>query len=134
MTELRIIKYYKQLSIFTLAASLTLFFIPSEQEIFENILQAIMLNVMFHIAFQFLSRIPIGMYESMERDNSKLKGLTLKIMKFLSIFFIVMSIFGSISFLISMISKERYEHLIILPVFGVLFLGGYHSKLKLSEK
>jgi hypothetical protein len=92
-----------------------------------------MTNIVFHILYQFVSRMPLGIYQFIQKDNSQIKGIALKMMKVFSVVTIVLAIIGLMGFLNSIISEERYERLILITIFGALFLGGYNSKLKLRS-
>jgi cytochrome c biogenesis protein CcdA len=100
-----------------------------------------MINVAFHIVYHFLSRMPIGIYEHVIQNKSTKSELTLKaerfVLKFFRVFSIalmVISIIGIIFFLKTVFTEGRYESLFMITIFGAVFLGGYKSKLKLSEK
>jgi hypothetical protein len=133
MTELKIIKYYKILSLGTLGLSLAFLMVSSDQAVSEKLWVAIMTNIVFHILYQFVSRMPIGIYQSIETENSRIKRLVLKMMKVFSIVAMVLAVLGTIGFINSIISEERYEQLIMVTIFGALFLGAYNSKLKLNK-
>ena len=44
-----------------------------EGTLVEKFWMALLVNLQFHFAFQFLSRLPYGIYKCIERENSETK-------------------------------------------------------------
>ena len=134
MNEYKIKQYYKILSLITLLSSIVFLLLPNEQEISERIGPAILMNIGFHVPFQFLSRIPIGVYERTEKDNPEYKKLAHKLMIWFSIATMTVSVLGTLGFLNTVFREQQYNRLFALVIFWGVFLGGYSSKLKLSKQ
>ena len=134
MNEHKIKQYYKILSVVTLLSSITFLIFPNGQNISERIWPAIGINIAFHLVFQFLSRVPIGMYEQSEKSKPNQMKLAHKMMTWFSIAIMAISVLGTLGFLNTVIGEQEYERLFALTVFAGVFLGGYASKLKLDEK
>ena len=134
MNQIKIKQYYKILSVVTLLSSIAFLIFPNGQEISERIGPAIGINIAFHLMFQFLSRVPIGIFEQIEKSNPTHRKLAHKMMTWFSIAILVISVLGTFGFLNTVIFEQEYERLFALTIFAGVFLGGYASKLKLNEK
>ncbi len=133
MTIVKISTYYKWLSLLTLIVSIVWSITLVEGTVTEKFGNGLLVNLQFHLAFQFLSRVPLGIYQRIERENSKIKTLSLKILKIFSLFIIILSVIGLVSLLSSAMTDRKYEELIVTMTFIAMFLGGYSSNLKLVE-
>lgn len=134
MDKVKINKYYKILSIVTLVASLVLLFLPNEQGIPQKLGTAFGVNLSFHLVFQFLSRVPYGFSQLMEKENSSIANLANKLLKGFSTATMLLAVIGTLGLLYAIISEQYYERMIMITLFAGVFLGGYASKLKLNNK
>jgi len=132
LTEFSIQKYYKLLSLLTLVVGLTFVLIPGVLPTSERIWTAVVLNIGFHMTFQFLSRMPIGMYEFIKTENPKINKLALTMLKTFSAATMVMPGLAAISIVYKTISDADYYYLLILPILFGFVLGSMDSRLKLK--
>ncbi len=131
MTIKTILKYYKGLSVATLILSIVGPIILIEGTIGEKIWVGVLVNLQFHLAFQFLSRVPFGMYQYVENGNLRIKGLTRKFLIFFSWMVMILAIVGFVGFLKA--ARNDHPKLLATMTFTAIFLGGYSSKVKFSE-
>lgn len=97
----------------------------------EKIWIGVLVNLQFHLAFQFLSRAPFGMYQYIKKGNPAISGLARKFLTIFSWMVMIMAIIGFIGFL--SIAINDYPRLLATMTFPAVFLGGYSSKIKFSE-
>jgi len=130
MTIETISKYYKWLSGVTLILSIVgpIFLIDGPMG--EKIWIGVLVNLQFHLAFQFLSRVPFGMFQYIESGNPGIKELAQKFLRLFSWIVIVLAVVGFLGFL--NVAIRDYAKLLAMMVFPAMFLGGYSSKIKLS--
>ncbi|MEQ9404600.1 MAG: hypothetical protein RIM99_13495 [Cyclobacteriaceae bacterium] len=133
MNQFQIISLYRLFAIMTLVIGTAIIIIPGELHLTDKLWIALSLNLSFHIVYQFISRAPIGLLEQIQNDKPAIKKVAHKLLKGFSILFILAPIPASILLLISIVSEDEYESLVVLLIFFALFLGGYQSKLKLDE-
>ena len=91
------------------------------------------LNIAFHMAFIFMSRVPYEMLKNIEFHN-QLFGR--KIYKFLKLFSATVIFSSSINLLIftfTVINRMNIEQLLALPIFIGLLLGGLRLRHDLIE-
>lgn len=131
MTIETISKYYKWLSVVTLILSVAGPLILIEGTIGEKIWAGVLMNLQFHLTFQFLSRVPFGMYQYVEKGNPAIKGLARKFLTAFSWMVMILAIIGFVGFL--KVVLNDYPKLLASMTFTAIFLGGYSSKIKLSE-
>jgi len=124
-------KYYKWLSVVTLILSIFGGLILIEGTIGERIWIGVLVNLQFHLAFQFLSRVPFGMYQYVEKGNPGIKELARKFLIFFSWMVMILSVVGFAGFL--KVALNDYPKLLASMTFTAIFLGGYSSKTKFSE-
>lgn len=84
------------------------------------------------MTFQFLSRMPIGMYEFIKTENPKINKLALTMLKTFSAATMVMPGLAAISIVYKTISDADYYYLLILPILFGFVLGSMDSRLKLK--
>jgi len=131
MTIETILKYYKGLSLVTLILSIVGPVILIEGTIGEKIWIGVLVNLQFHLAFQFLSRVPFGMYQYVEKGNPTISGLARKFLTIFSWMVMIMVIIGFVGFLST--AFNDYPKLLATMTFSAVFLGGLSSKIKFSE-
>lgn len=131
MTIETIKKYYKWLSVVTLILSIVGPTILIGGTIGERIWVGVLMNLQFHLTFQFLSRVPFGMYQHVESDSPWTK-LTRKFLIFFSWMTMFFSIIGFAVLL--MVALDDYRNLLVTMMFPAIFLGGYSSKVKLDSR
>lgn len=88
MTAETISKYYKWLSLVTLALSIVGPMTLMEGTIGEKLWIGLLLNGQFHLAFQFISKVPFRTYQRMEEFNPQ-KPLVGKVMTGFSLFIMI---------------------------------------------
>jgi hypothetical protein len=130
MTVETIQKYYKWLSVLTLIISIVGPIILIEGTIGERIWIGVLVNLQFHLAFQFLSRVPFGMYQYVEKGNPGIKGLARKFLIFFSWMVMILAIIAFAGFMKAALND--YPKLLATMTFTAIFLGGYSSKTKFS--
>lgn len=132
MTIETISKCYKRLSVVTLFLSILAPLFLIEGVASEKIGILILINLQFHLPFQFLSRVPFGMYEYLEKESPRIKDLARKLLTLFSWMVMIMAIIGFLGFLKDALND--YPRFIGAMMFPAIFLGGYSSKMKLSEE
>jgi hypothetical protein len=133
MTSVSISYYYKWSSLVTFIVSIMGPLVLIEGTLVEKFWMALLVNLQFHFAFQFLSRLPYGIYKRIERENPGTKIPAYKILNIFSWIMMILSIMGFVGFLNSVIAHHHYEQLMVTMTFIAIFLGGYSSYLKLKE-
>jgi len=133
MTDKTITTYYKWLSLVTLAVSIVGTITLVEGTNLEKLGIGILINLQFHLAFQFLSRVPFGMYVLVENDNTWKRRLVPKILKFFSVFIMFGAVISFFGMLKSVIETQDYSQLIVTMTFLAMFLGGLSLNLKLRQ-
>jgi hypothetical protein len=124
-------KYYKWLSLATLLVSIIGTVVLFDKEsIGEKLWIGFLVNLQFHMVFQFLSRAPVGIYEHTKKQNPKHKKLAKMIWVFFSWAAVVGSVVGLFGFLNSAI--DNHQQLVAFMIFPGMFLGGYASVLKIN--
>jgi hypothetical protein len=131
MTLETVQKYYKLLSVTTFLLSIVGPIILVDGTIGEKIWIGVLVNLQFHLAFQFLSRVPFGMYQYIEKGNPGIKGLTRKFLILFSWMVMILAIIGFVGFLKAALND--YQKFLATMTFTAIFLGGYSSKMKFSE-
>jgi hypothetical protein len=131
MTQEKITGYYKLLALVTLIVSIVVPIFLIEETIAEKVGIGLILNLQFHFAYHFLSRVPLEMYRYVEKERSELKMLTLRMFRFFSWMVIILSIFGFIGLLNIAFKEPRV--LVGVMTLSAIFLGGYSSVVKFSE-
>lgn len=86
MTSVKIYSYYKWLSLVTLIVSIagTITLEEEGEDIVNKFWIALLVNFQFHLAFQFISRVPYGIYKYVECNNHQMKITAYKLLKFFS--------------------------------------------------
>jgi hypothetical protein len=133
MTDRIITTYYKWLSLLTLTVSIVGTITLVEGTALEKLGIGVLINLQFHMAFQFLSRVPFGMYTLIADDNTWKRRLVPKILKFFSAFIMFGSVTAFIGMLKSVIVNHQYSQLIVTMTFLAMFLGGLSLNLKLRQ-
>lgn len=128
MTNKRISTYYKSLSVVTLIVGIVGPMTLIEGTTNEKIWGGVLLNLQFHFAFQFLSRVPFGMYQTIGKENPETKRLAQMILGLFSWIMMGLSVIGFIRFLGAAIND--YPKLLTTMTFSAIFLGGYSSGIK----
>lgn len=131
MTNKTISKYYKWLSVVTLVVGIVGPILLIEETVGERIWIGVLINLQFHLAFQFLSRVPFGMYQYVENGNPAIKGLAKKFLIAFSWMVMILAIIGFVGFL--NVALNDYPKLLATMTFTAVFLGGFSSKIKFSE-
>lgn len=124
-------KYYKWLSGVTLILSIVGPLILIEGTIRERVLIGVLVNLQFHLAFQFLSRVPFGIYQYVEKGNPGIKELARTFLILFSWMVMILSIIGFAGFL--KVALNDYPKLLATMTFTAMFLGGYSSKIKVNQ-
>jgi hypothetical protein len=130
MTIEKISRYYGWLSVVTFIVSIVGFMIVTEGTVRERIWIGILINLQFHLAFQSLSRLPLAMYQFIERGNPGIKELAKMFLRLFSWTAMILAIIAFIQFLVAAFSD--YTKLLVTMTFLAIFFGGYSSKLKLD--
>ncbi|MCA4897264.1 MAG: hypothetical protein ACK514_10450 [Bacteroidota bacterium] len=131
MTIETISKHYKLMSLATFILSIVGPLILIEETIGEKIWIGVLVNLQFHLAFQFLSRVPFGMYQYIEKENPAISVLARKFLTIFSWVVMIIAIIGFIGFLNTALND--YPKLLATMIFPAVFLGGYSSKIKFSQ-
>jgi glucan phosphoethanolaminetransferase (alkaline phosphatase superfamily) len=97
---------------------------------FEKLGIGLLINLQFHLTFQFLSRVPFAMIALVENDRTWKRRLVLKILTFFSVFIMFGAVIAFIGMLKSVISNHQYSRLIVTMTFLAMFLGGLSLNLK----
>lgn len=124
-------KYYKWLSVLTLVVSILGPLIIIEGTVGEKFWIGLLVNLQFHFAFQFLSRVPFGMYQFVGKENPGIKSLVQRALRLFSWMVMILAVIGLVGFL--NVALNDYPKLLATMTFTAIFLGGYSSKIKLSE-
>lgn len=133
MTNRTVTTYYKYLSLVTLLVSVVGSITLVDGTTIEKLGIGTLLNLQFHLAFQSISRLPMGFYTLLEDDKTWRRRLLPKALKFISIFFMVASVFAFIGMLNSVKASHDYSQLMVTMTFLAMFLGGLSLKLKVRE-
>jgi hypothetical protein len=121
MTDKTITTYYKWLSIMTLLVSIVGTIMLIEGTKLEKLGIGVLVNLQFHMAFQFLSRVPFGMYSLVENDNKRKRAIGQKILKFFSVFIMIGAVIAFLGMLKSVIVSQDYSQLIVTMTFLAMF-------------
>lgn len=134
MNEHKIKKYYITLTAVNLIIAGIFAFLPSELEISERIKTAIQVNIVFHLAYQLISRFFIWIFELVSKDNPN--NFTFHIKFFIVFAFLTMILpFLSAVFIFkSAFFEQEYQHLFNLIFLSGMVLGGYSMKSKFKAK
>jgi hypothetical protein len=132
MTNELISKYYKWLSLVTLTVSIVGPLTLIEGTIGEKIWIGLLVNLQFHLAFQFLSKVPFGMYQFVGQRNPETNKLAQKLLILFSWMIMILAVVGFIGFL--NVALRDYSKLLAAMTFSAIFLGGLSSKMKFSGK
>ncbi len=124
-------KYNRWLATATVIVSILGPLTLTEKTIGEKIWIGLLINLQFHLAFQFLSKVPFGIYQLVKQHNPLMIVPAKKILILFSWVMIIFSLVGFIGFL--NIALRDYSKLMIGMTFTAIFLGGYSSKVKFSE-
>lgn len=134
MTNRTITNYYKWLSLVTLIVSVVGMITLVEGTVTEKFGIGLLVNFQFHLAFQFLSKVPFGIYKLVvENDSPRKRALVHKVLKFSSLFIMIAPLVPFVGMLNSVIKNHEYDQLIVTMTFIAIFLGGYSLNLKLRE-
>jgi hypothetical protein len=133
MTNKTITTYYKWFSLLTLIVSIVGTITLVEGTAIEKLGIGVLINFQFHLAFQFLSRVPFSMYALVEKDNTWRRKLLPKVLKFISVFIMFGAAFAFINMLTSVIASHDYSQLIVTMTFLAMFLGGLSLNRKLRQ-
>lgn len=133
MTVRTITIYYKWLSLVTLTVSIIGTITLVEGTALEKLGLGVLINLQFHLVFQFLSRVPFGMYALVENDDTWKRRLVPKILKVFSVFIMFCAAIAFIGMLKSVIVNHQYSQLIVTMTFLAMFLGGLSLNLKLRQ-
>lgn len=133
MTNETISKYYKWLSLVTLIVSVVGPLTLSEGTVGEKLWIGLLVNMQFHLAFQFLSRVPYGMYRYVGQESPQMKTIAHKMLNVFSWIIMIFSIIGFVGFISSLVTDRQYDKLIVTMTFIAIFLGGYSFNLKLRK-
>ncbi|MCV9386079.1 hypothetical protein [Reichenbachiella ulvae] len=134
MNEHKIKKYYITLTVVNLVIALIFTFLPSELEISERVKTAVQVNIVFHGAYQGISRFFIWVFELISKDNPN--NFTFHIKFFIGFAFVMMILpFLSAVFIFkSVIFEQEYQNLFNLIFLSGMVLGGYSMKSKFKDK
>jgi hypothetical protein len=133
MTDKRITTYYNWLSLVTLIVSIIGTIMLVDGTAIEKVGIGLLINLQFHISFQFLSRVPFAMYALIQKDNTWKRWLVPKILKVCSVFIMFGAVIAFIVMLKSVIMNHQYSQLIVTMTFLGIFLGGLSLNLKLRQ-
>jgi len=133
MTDKAITTYYKWLSLVTLIVSIIGTITLVDGTTIEKLGIGLLINLQFHLAFQFLSRVPFAMYGLVVNDNTWKRRFIPKILKFFSVFIMFAAVIAFIGMLKSVIVNHQYSQLIVTMTFLAMFLGGLSLNLKLRK-
>lgn len=89
------------------------------------------MNLQFHLVFQFLSRVPVGMYQYVVKENPDIKAFARKFLVFISWMVMILAIVGCAGLLSAALNDP--PKLLATMTFTAMFLGGYSSKAKFNE-
>ena len=131
MANETISKYYKWLSVVTLIVSILGPWTIIEGSIGEKFWIGLLVNLQFHLTFQFLSRVPFAMYQFVGKENPGIKSLAQRALRFFSWMVMILAVIGFVGFL--NVALNDYPKFLATMTFTAIFLGGYSSKIKLSE-
>ncbi|MEQ9307909.1 MAG: hypothetical protein RLN90_00535 [Balneolaceae bacterium] len=134
MNKQKITKFYIKLSLINLVLAGVFSLIPSELEISDKLEVALAVNIIFHFAYQAISRFFISFFEFASKDKEQEMKFAAKffmgfawllmVLPFLSVFFIFKSV----------VYEQAYQSLYSLIFLSGVMLGGYSMKLKFQEK
>ena len=133
MTDKTVTTYYKWLSLLTLIVSIVGTMTLVEGSGIEKLGIGVLINLQFHLVYQFLSRVPFSMYALVENDKSWRRRLLPKMLKFISVFIMFGAVFAFINMLTSVMTSHDYSQLIVTMTFFGMFLGGLSLNLKLRQ-
>jgi hypothetical protein len=133
MTDRTITTYYKWLSLLTLTGSIFGTIALVDGTALEKLGIGVLINLQFHLVFQFLSRVPFAMYTLVENDHTWKRRFVPKILKFFSVFIMFGAVIAFIGMLKSVIVNHQYSQLIVTMTFLAMFLGGLSLNLKLRQ-
>jgi uncharacterized membrane protein len=125
-------KYYRWLSLVTLAFSVVGPMVLSNGSIGENLWIGLLMNGQFHLAYYSLSGLAFEMFKKFQSQSS-LKVWVRKIFIGISIFMMIAPIIPLIELVKSSINDHKYEQLLVSMTFVGLFLGSYSLKLKVKS-
>lgn len=131
MTEEIISKYYRWLSVVTFIVSIVGPMTLIQAAVGEKILIGLLVNLQFHLAFQFLSRAPFGIYQYIENKNSKIKTVARTAFLFFCWMVMILSVVGFVGFINAALND--YSRFLFTMTFAAIFLGVYSSKTKLHK-
>lgn len=132
MTAGSISTYYKWLSLATFVLSVAGPMTLTEGSIREKLWIGLLMNGQFHSAYQFLSRVPFGIYQQIQQFSPQ-RALARKIFIGISLFLMIAPIVPLIELLKSAFGDDRYEQLMVAMTFLAIFLGAYSLNLKIRE-
>jgi hypothetical protein len=133
MTDKTITTYYKWLSLATLIVSVIGSMTLVDGTVIKKLGIGLLINLQFHLAFQFLSRVPFAMYTLLENDKTWKRRLVPKILKVFSFFIMFGAVIALVGMLKSVILNHQYDQLIVTMTFLAMFLGGLSLNFKLRQ-
>ena len=91
------------------------------------------MNLQFHLAYQFLSRVQFAIYDHIETENSGIKTPAKKIFRIFSWIIMIMSAIGSCRIYDVHYFTSSIRTIDCINDFIAVFLGGYSFNLKLRK-
>ena len=104
-----------------------------EGSVGEKLWIGFLVNGQFHLAYQFMSKVPFGIYLQIPNENQQQKDLTRRVLVAVSLFMMVAPIWPLSELLKSAIADHHYDQLVVTMTFFAIFLGSYSLNLKLRE-
>lgn len=134
MKQEKIKDHYLKLSLINLVLALLFLLIPSEQGISERIETATSVYLIFHLAYQIISRFYIRAFEIFAKKQSSKTRFHIKF--FIGFSFLIMALsFGSAALILySAIFERTYQDLFNLIFLSGIFLGASSMKSKFKTK
>lgn len=120
--------WYKWISLITLAFSIGGPLVLVEGPTSDTIWIGILMNLQFHLAYQFLSNAPLLMYQSMDQQNFKFRLVLEKMLKAFSWAAMAIAPVGLAGVIADAIHDQ--PKFLATAVFPGVFLGGYASVAK----
>jgi len=131
MTAGSISKYYKWLSLATLALSVLGPMSLTDGSIGEKLWIGLLMNGQFHLAYHSLSSLAFGVYEQIQPLSGQ-KSLARKMFIGISLFMMIGPIVPLIELVRSAIRDHEYERFMVTMTFFGIFLGACSLNLKIK--
>ncbi|MEO9477235.1 MAG: hypothetical protein ABJG41_16940 [Cyclobacteriaceae bacterium] len=134
MNEQKIKKYYLTLTLINLILALAFLLLPSEIAISERIILAVKVNMVFHLAYQLISRFYIWMFVLSNKDNPNNLKFAIKFFIGFAIVLMILPFISATFIIISVLLEQEYQNLFNLIFLSGMVLGGYSMKSKFQAK